>query len=297
MASGNNDLLGNLGSSGNNASNNMTGFGNFAGEQNFNTPAPVPARVVQPFIQSKFQAKPIPIPYLNQMNTNSKKFFKSSLNAINAKKREIAEVARQMNVAQQALEPALRAKQSLGSLPAGNASFRGRNGPSVYVAPNPSTGELEVRGNFIESGYPFRVTNPNSFNAVLRNMKTKRRNVAGKMSGLARYTSAKNVLDKTYKRKQEELAAIVRKLQKNHLDYLSRKAKEAKASQRVVVAANAPTANITAAAMRELAPPPPVTPAKRTWGQWIRGQPKPSGGTRKRRGNRKTRKGRKGSRR
>ena len=75
------------------------------------------------------------------------------------------------------LEAATGGLDALGALAVNNASFRGKNAPSVYAAFNNSINDYVAQGNFSIDGFPFRVTNENSFNSVLAAMKDKRRNV------------------------------------------------------------------------------------------------------------------------
>ena len=247
--------------------------------------APAAAAAGRVFITSKFQPGNIPIPFLNTMDTNAKKDFKPKINAINAKKAELAALAKRIQNQHAPLNAAIQSKRGLGVLNVGDKSFMGKNGPRVYVAEN--KGDYIVRGNFMQNGLPLRVTDPNSFNAVLAAMKAKRRNVSKKVGNLRTLTQAVNSLEKDYGVKQAELAKMVKSLQKEHEEYLSKRAKEARASRRTVLPGAAPSA-MTAAAKKELEAPKKPGFFGRLFGK---------GGTRRRSRTHKTRKNRKNNRR
>lgn len=250
----------------------------------------------------QLNAHMLPIPLIEQMQPDAKAALANSLAAIDQKRAELATLASEIETRSVPLGKALQEKQELGALPVLNASFRGKNAPQVYVAQNPGTGELEVRGNFMESGYPFRVTNPNSFNAVLRNMKAKRRNASQKIPGLAKLTNIQKSFEKQYETKKAELDRLILKLQKDHIDFRRKseveRARQAQQSLRTLSATRVPAgssqlpqlSSLTTQASQALALPSAAPKATRTWGEFFRGKSKPSGGSRKRRGNRKTRK-------
>jgi hypothetical protein len=104
------------------------------------------------------------------------------------------------------LEAATGGLDALGALPVNNASFRGKNAPSVYAAFNNSINDYVAQGNFTIDGFPFRVTNENSFNAVLAAMKDKRRNIRPTLAQHKTLLNAAVKLD-------EELATV--KLEKD----------------------------------------------------------------------------------
>lgn len=237
----------------------------------------------KPFIQPNYQPLNIPIPFLQTMDTNARSHFKPSLNAINGKKVELARLAKQIQTSHGPLNAAIRGKQGMKALNIGDKSFRGKNGPLVYVAPEGN--DYVVRGNFMESGYPFRVTNPNSFNAVLRNMKAKRRNVTGKLTSLKSLTAQTETLERQYAAKQAELAKLVKGLQKEHEEYLAGKVKAARGTRRTILPSSAPITGMSATARQELLPPSASTP-----GFFSRMFGRKGGATRRRRGSRKTRK-------
>jgi hypothetical protein len=240
---------------------------------------------VSPFLISQFQPGNIPIPFLNTMDTNAKIKFKPALNAINGKKVELAQLAKKIQNQHAPLNAAIKSKRGVGALNIGDKSFMGRNGPRVYVANNGSN--YVVRGNFMQNGLPFRVSNPNSFNAVLANMKAKRQNVSRKMGNLRTLTQTVNALEKSYGAKQVELAKMVKTLQKEHEEYLSRRAKEARATRRTILPSAAPSA-MTSAAKKELEVPKKPGFFGRLFGR---------GGTRRRSRSQKTRKNRRNTRR
>jgi hypothetical protein len=240
---------------------------------------------VSPFLVSKFQPGNIPIPFLNTMDTNAKKNFKPALNAINAKRTELAQLAKRIQNQHAPLNAAIKSKRGVGALNIGDKSFMGRNGPRVYVANNGSN--YVVRGNFMQNGLPFRVSNPNSFNAVLANMKAKRQNVSRRMGNLRSITQTVNALEKSYGAKQVELAKMVKTLQKEHEEYLSRRAKQARATRRTILPSAAPSA-MTSAAKKELEVPKQPGFFGRLFGR---------GGTRRRSRSQKTRKNRRNTRR
>lgn len=250
--------------------------------------AGAPPATAAPFITSKLQPGNIPIPFLNTMDTNAKVFFKPKLNAINGKKVELAQLAKRIQSQQGPLNAAIRNKRGLGVLNIGDRSFMGKNAPRVYVAEE--GGDYVVRGNFMQNGLPLRVSNPNSFNAVLRNMKARRRNVSQKVGSLRALTQTVEGLEREYAFKQTELAKLVKTLQKEHEQYLGARAKEARASRRTVLPSAAPSA-MTSAARQALQPP--QAPKKPGFFSRIFGR----GGTRRRSASRKTRKQRRNTRR
>ena len=244
-----------------------------------------PAASGNAFITSKFQPMNIPIPFLQSMDTDAKAFFKPKLNAINGKKVELAQLAKKIQASHEPLNAALKNKGAIGALNIRNKSFRGKNAPQVYVAED--GGNYIVRGNFMEQGYPFRVTNANSFNAVLAAMKAKRGNVKGKLNTLRKAVNVTEAMEKEYGVKQTELAKLIKTLQKEHQDYLSKRAKNARAMTRTIVPSAAPSAMSTTARQALEAPKAPGFLGK-LFGK---------GGTRKNRKNRKTRKNRRNTRR
>jgi hypothetical protein len=261
---------------------------NALGASSNGSAAAVAGNGAAPFITSKLQPGNIPIPFLNTMDTNAKVFFKPKLNAINGKKVELAQLAKRIQSQQGPLNAAIRNKRGLGVLNIGDRSFMGKNAPRVYVAEE--GGDYVVRGNFMQNGLPLRVSNPNSFNAVLRNMKARRRNVSQKVGSLRALTQTVEGLEREYAFKQTELAKLVKTLQKEHEQYLGARAKEARASRRTVLPSAAPSA-MTSAARQALQPP--QAPKKPGFFSRIFGR----GGTRRRSASRKTRKQRRNTRR
>jgi hypothetical protein len=268
--------------------NALAASGNGAAAAVAGNSAGAPPATAAPFITSKLQPGNIPIPFLNTMDTNAKVFFKPKLNAINGKKVELAQLAKRIQSQQGPLNAAIRNKRGLGVLNIGDRSFMGKNAPRVYVAEE--GGDYVVRGNFMQNGLPLRVSNPNSFNAVLRNMKARRRNVSQKVGSLRALTQTVEGLEREYALKQTELAKLVKTLQKEHEQYLGARAKEARASRRTVLPSAAPSA-MTSAARQALQPPQP--PKKPGFFSRIFGR----GGTRRRSASRKTRKQRRNTRR
>ena len=132
--------------------------------------------------------------------------FPSEYNQIQKLAQKEANLATKAATAHANLEAATVGLNSLGALPTNNASFRGKNAPSVYAAYNNSINDYVAQGNFSIDGFPFRVTNENSFNAVLAAMKNKRRNVRPTLN------THKNLLNAAVKLDQE-LATV--KLEKD----------------------------------------------------------------------------------
>jgi hypothetical protein len=132
--------------------------------------------------------------------------FPSEYNQIQKLAEREANLATRAATAHASLEAATGGLDALGALPVNNASFRGKNAPSVYAAYNNSINDYVAQGNFSIDGFPFRVTNENSFNGVLAAMKDKRRNVRPTLAQHKTLLNAAVKLD-------EELASV--KLEKD----------------------------------------------------------------------------------
>jgi hypothetical protein len=228
------------------------------------------------------------MPFFSGMTTEEKGFFKPQIDAIVKLSREVQALERAVKGAQVPLAAQSKALNAL-KLPAGTTNFRGKNAPQVYVAANPSTGDLEVRGNFSESGFPFRVTNPNSFNAVLRNMKTARKSMKNKANTLKGSLALIERKKVELAQKKAELDKLTLRAKKDLVDYQRKRIVQTeKTSSSMPTTRQSVNTDALAAARQSLAAPT----AKKSW--WPFGK---KGGTRRRRNNRKTRKGRKANRR
>jgi hypothetical protein len=225
------------------------------------------------------------------------------------------------------LEAATGGLDALGALPVNNASFRGKNAPSVYAAFDNSINDYVAQGNFSIDGFPFRVTNENSFNSVLAAMKAKRQAVRPTLSQHKTLLNAAVKLDEelaTVKLEKDRKTNALQKLvnQKTAANIAQRQKllKSRKSGSTVTVAQpSGPISRATAArvpkttaqieqelkdraeAQRRAALTPEqraaenaaklaATPKKSLW-QRMTGR-----GRKTRRSNRKTRKGRKGNR-
>jgi archaellum component FlaC len=121
-------------------------------------------------------------------------------------KTQIATVNRYIETIRPALKKAIDMTKELGVLNVGDKSFRGRNAPSVYVTMNKNTNDYVVHGNFTAEGRPFRVKNANSFNSVLSQMKTKKRQAKTALAALSGVQTQ-------FKQAEAKLATLTKDLQ------------------------------------------------------------------------------------
>lgn len=102
-----------------------------------------------------------------------------------------------------ALSAALR---TAGIANKGYANFRGKNAPTIYAAE--SGNSYEARGNFTVDGFPIRVTNANSLNAVFGKMKTRKSQVKSAVA--------------TAKAKRQEIDGAIKAYETLKADYLKK---------------------------------------------------------------------------
>ncbi len=171
----------------------------------------------------------------------------------------------------------------------GNTSFRGAKEPTLYVRNHPN---YPVVGNYTIQGYRFRNTG-NSHSAVLSAMRTRRANIGQILN------NAKNKNDKLASMESEmanlmkQYVAAINKLLKDAADQARRFSSASSAAARSGYKP-APLAPSSArAAFAATAPQQAPTLGQRFTSFFSRkpAAPPTSGGTRKRRGSRKTRRG------
>lgn len=221
------------------------------------------------------------MPFYETMNTNAKAHFKAQVAAIVAVNKELARLGARLQELQTPLGAATNAVKTLKQINIGDKSFRGKNGPQVYLAPTANGKDVEIRLNFTVEGRPLRVTNSKSFNAVLAKMRTRRQNALTKTTSLKKALGLSDDLQKQYNLKQQEIAKMVKRLQKDHEEYVARRAKNVRASRKTIVPSKAPVSTLNAA-RQALAPPKKPGFFSGLFGK--------KGGTRRKANNRRTRK-------
>lgn len=269
------------------------------------TPPPVPVRTLTPGTQALFNEmnavlgatnnltteELVAIPIYKVMSTNAKVHFNPQINQIRALLREMKAITGQIAGIQESLKAATSGLQGAKGTNVGNASFRGRNAPTLYVSPTTNGQDYEARINFMVNGYPQRVKNSASFNSLLAQMRRKTQNIrsrSGPVRDLIAQAKQKQI---EYNMKQKEVAALVKKLQKDHEEYVAKHAKNVRASRKVYQPGAAPQSLTLAEAESALAP---VAAPKKGFLSRLFGR---GGSTRRRSASRKTRKARKNSRR
>lgn len=172
-----------------------------------------------------------------------------------------------------------------GLVPAGATNFRGTKEPTLYVKNGNS---YNVVGNYAISGYRFRNTNA-SYNSVLAKMRTRRASLGPILKNAeAANTKRKNVAGRL-KTAMVDYKSLVERLRKTAYAELAKATVQGRnlASQPI----DAPTVRSSSAAQRlataraRAAPAPTPGLMSRLFGRSSKG-----GASRKRRGNRKTRK-------
>jgi hypothetical protein len=132
-----------------------------------------------------------------------------------ALKQQIATLTQQVRNAEAAAATTAEDVKALGALNIGNTSFRGKNSPSVYAAYNAAANDYVARGDFSINGFPFRVQNANSFNAVLAGMKEKREFVTQTLTEARQLSTAVKGLQTQVQKLDTNLKAKTAKLRKN----------------------------------------------------------------------------------
>lgn len=286
----------------NNNSSNLAGFGNFA-QGSFAGNSFLPAAADAPLTEEEF----LVFKGVKELTPSEEKMFKREIQEIRQLIAESKAIAKRINNANASLVPAQQDFQMLGVLPLGDTSFRGKNGPQVYLAPTANGKDVEVRVNFSVDGRPFRVSHPSSFNAALAAMKGKRGNATAKLGKYKRAINlAKGISQQAhteYNAKQKEIASLSNKLAKLQAEYRARKGTPA-----LAIPSSVPgqySQSIVAAEQGYRSTAAPVTVQKRSLLSRLNpfakrnnrnNRNKKGGATRRRSASRKTRKGRKGSR-
>ncbi len=130
-------------------------------------------------------------------------------------KTNIATLSEQLQDAEANAANAANAVKAIGAHNIGNASFRGKNAPSIYAAFNEGKNDYVARGNFSINGFPFRVNNNNSFNAVLAQMKQMRGTVGQTLRNARTASNSAKQLQSRLKALDDQLKAKTAKLRKN----------------------------------------------------------------------------------
>jgi hypothetical protein len=184
-------------------------------------------------------------PNVSSVSIDPKEIFPDAMAHITDVKRQISVATKEIEALRPKLKTAISSVQQIGFLNVGDKSFRGKNGPQVYVANDPNNNSYIVRGNFMVNGRPFRVQNNNSFNSVLSHMKERRRAASTALMGL-RETQTQ------FKQLEGKLAALHKdyknstdKIRRNMANYTAKRAKtlrkEAKSSATMRVGASTNT--------------------------------------------------------
>jgi phage shock protein A len=130
-------------------------------------------------------------------------------------KKNIAAISQQVMEAEANAANAATAVKALGAHNIGNTSFRGKNAPSVYAAFNAAKNDYVARGNFSINGFPFRVNNSKSFNAVLAQMKQMRGTVGQTLRNARSASNSAKQLQTRLKTLDDQLKVKTAKLRKN----------------------------------------------------------------------------------
>ena len=154
-------------------------------------------------------------PNVTGIAIDPKTAFPAQYQEIVALKQQISTLTQQVREAEAAAAETASTVKALGALNAGNTSFRGKNGPSVYAAYNAAANDYVARGDFSINGFPFRVENANSFNTVLAGMKQKRRFVAETLAEARTLSTSVKGLQTQVARLNSNLKAKTAKLRRN----------------------------------------------------------------------------------
>ena len=159
--------------------------------------------------------------------------FPDQYQSIVGLKQQISTLSEQVRAAEANAVAATKVVKEIGALNKGNTSFRGRNAPSVYAAANNTHGYV-ARGDFAINGFPFRVTNVNSFNAVLAQMKEKKTEVTDTLRGARNVGARVRELQGELKKLDDQLKTQTAKLRKNVSNATARASKEQRRNTRRV---------------------------------------------------------------
>ena len=154
-------------------------------------------------------------PNIAGVTIDPKTAFPAQYDEIVQLKTDIAELSQQVQQAEVTAAAAANAVKRLQPHNIGNASFRGKNAPSVYAAFNTNVNDYVARGNFSINGFPFRVTNENSFNSVLSQMKQMRGAVGQTLRNARGASNSAKQLQIRLKTLDDQLKVKTAKLRKN----------------------------------------------------------------------------------
>jgi hypothetical protein len=208
------------------ANNNLgplTGFGEFA-EESFGSNGSLSfAGNVVPLSNKE----PEVIDFYKSMEPDERSFFAAQVNEIRALARQNVALATKIKQIGDTISKSKLAAAGVGRLNAANKSFRGKNGPQIYLAPTKNGRDTEVRLNFLVDNMPFRVSHPSSFNTALAQMKEKRQNVSKRIGSLGKLLDMLEPeykkLESQYNQRQDKIAALRMKLKKDLVEYRKRK--------------------------------------------------------------------------
>lgn len=188
-------------------------------------------------------------PNVSSVTIDPKVVFPDATNHIIDVKRQISTVSREIEALRPKLTTAINSVKTLGSLNVGDKSFRGSAGPQVYVAHNSNVNDYVVRGNFMAEGRPFRITNENSFNSVLSQMKKQRQAAKGALTELGSVQTQIRSLETKLAGLDKNLKNSTVKLRRNMANYTAKHAKglrsesRAQPTVRATVSSNSQAAN------------------------------------------------------
>jgi hypothetical protein len=198
-------------------------------------------------------------PNVTGIAVDPKTAFPAQYQEIVALKQQISTLTEQVRDAEAAAATAAQSVKALGALNVGNTSFRGKNSPSVYAAYNANANDYVARGNFSINGFPFRVQNANSFNAVLAGMKEKKQFVAQTLGEARQLSTSVKGLQSQVAKLNSNLKAKTAKLRKNVSNASSKAVQQQRRTMRGVTAPSytvKPGAGPSATALNAALTPP-----------------------------------------
>lgn len=155
-------------------------------------------------------------PNILGVSIDPKTAFPDQYNEIVQLKKNISALSDEVRKAEAIAKNALTSVNGLGAHNAGNKSFRGtNNSPSVYAAYNATSNDFVARGDFSVNGFRFRVSDPNSFNAVLAQMKEMRGSVGQTLRNARSASNSAKALQSRLKALDDALKVKTAKLRRN----------------------------------------------------------------------------------
>jgi uncharacterized protein YoxC len=217
-----------------------------------------------------------------QMNVDP---FKSKLAAISAMEKELDTLeGRVGKLTGEAVQLDNQLKGS-GMLGKGTTNFRGKAGPTVYAAKKGNS--FEARGNFSIDAFNFRATNDSSFDAVLKKMQTMQTAVSGLITQARAKRNELMTAQSELNTKAKQYVEAIKGLRKAISEEAKKLSQLASAASRTRITAAPSQAQNVLGAYAEQKPG--------FFSRFFKRSAK--GGTRRRAAGKKTRKGRKNSRR